>query len=188
MTCTTCHGSDGIQSPTLTLAESVLQVLRELVGVLKALPQEAYSQPGGAEFAHACIGGHVRHTLDHLRALGDGALTGLVEYDTRDRGTRIECDRDAAIAEVERLMGVYGPMRVIMQEQPLRLAIMPARDGRCVEVHSTLSRELAFVLSHTIHHNATVRSMATSRGIALPASFGYAPATLAYLDSDACAR
>ena len=173
---------------SLALTESVLALLRELASVLKALPEDIYTQPCGPTFSDATIGGHIRHSLDHLRALGDGVTTGLVAYDTRDRGTRIECDRDAALNEVERLLGVYGPMRVIMQELPLRLQIMPARDGQLITLHSTLSRELAFVLSHTIHHNATVRSMIANRGVALPASFGYAPATLAFLESSTCAR
>jgi hypothetical protein len=42
---------------------------------------------------------------------------------------------------------------------------------------STAGRELVFVISHTIHHNATMGVLLSEWGLALPQRFGYAPAT-----------
>ncbi|MEM7623450.1 MAG: hypothetical protein AAF235_09640, partial [Planctomycetota bacterium] len=57
---------------------------------------------------------------------------------------------------------------------------------------SSLGREAAFVLSHTVHHCAMIAVMARSLRIAVPERFGYAPSTVAHLggkgESKPCAR
>jgi uncharacterized damage-inducible protein DinB len=70
----------------------------------------------------------------------------------------------------------------------VRVSVMPRRNGEPVSLGSTLGRELAFVLSHTVHHNAMIRGMITSLGRPLPGAFGYAPSTLAHRDATPCAR
>jgi hypothetical protein len=50
-----------------------------------------------------------------------------------------------------------------------------------------VGRELAFVLSHTVHHNALIAIMAQTLGVPVPARFGYAPSTIAYLEKAECA-
>jgi uncharacterized damage-inducible protein DinB len=57
-----------------------------------------------------------------------------------------------------------------------------------VEVETSVGRELAFVLSHTIHHNALIGVMAMLLGAPLPDRFGYAPSTIAHLEKRSCAR
>jgi uncharacterized damage-inducible protein DinB len=42
---------------------------------------------------------------------------------------------------------------------------------------STLARELAFVLNHTIHHQAMIGLLASLHGCDVPDGFGYAPST-----------
>ena len=34
----------------------------------------------------ACIGQHLRHSLDHVNAILDGAESGVIDYDHRERG------------------------------------------------------------------------------------------------------
>ncbi len=57
-----------------------------------------------------------------------------------------------------------------------------------IAVPTSLGRELAFVMSHTIHHNALIGVIAKLLGIDVPERFGYAPSTLAYLETRRCAR
>jgi uncharacterized damage-inducible protein DinB len=57
-----------------------------------------------------------------------------------------------------------------------------------MEVETTVGRELAFVLSHTVHHNALIAVMARTLGVPVPDLFGYAPSTIAHLEKAACAR
>jgi uncharacterized damage-inducible protein DinB len=44
-------------------------------------------------------------------------------------------------------------------------------------VRSSVGRELAFVVSHTIHHCAVIALLLRDLGVAVPPRFGYAPST-----------
>jgi hypothetical protein len=56
------------------------------------------------------------------------------------------------------------------------------------EVETTVGRELAFVLSHTVNHNALIAVMALTLGVPVPDRFGYAPSTIAHLEEVTCVR
>lgn len=173
-----------MQSPPgagLHMALPVAELISELGRVLQSLAVEKYATPRGPLFLDASIGGHVRHTLDHVRALLQGIAAGTIDYDTRTRGTSVESDLGAALAEIRALVARLHAVAELPSGSPLAVRFKPTRDGEPVLVHSTLARELAFVHSHTIHHHATIRSMIISLGGQLPDSFGYAPSTLAFL-------
>ena len=178
----------------LALAAPLVQIMRELRELLGSISSDQYSARAGDLFANSTIGGHVRHCLDHARALIDGWRTGVVEYDHRARGTHIETDLPAADAELGRLIASVERLAKLDADESIGVSVMPTRDGLSITLSSTLARELAFVLSHTIHHNATIRSIALSLGSTVPVSFGYAPSTLAHQDvvngtrSTRCAR
>jgi uncharacterized damage-inducible protein DinB len=53
-----------------------------------------------------------------------------------------------------------------------------AADADPVVVGTSVGRELAYVLSHTIHHNAIVGAMVKTLGGTPPQRFGYAPSTV----------
>ena len=56
---------------------------------------------------------------------------------------------------------------------------------------SSASRELEFLLSHTVHHYALIGVICQLAGQTLPKDFGMAPSTLRHLQSQAdaaCAR
>jgi uncharacterized damage-inducible protein DinB len=46
-----------------------------------------------------------------------------------------------------------------------------------VAVRSTLARELLFVISHTIHHQALIAVLLSAAGRTVPEAFGLAPST-----------
>jgi uncharacterized damage-inducible protein DinB len=60
---------------------------------------------------------------------------------------------------------------------PIRLRTIAERGEAPVEVTTTASREIAFVIQHTIHHCALIALLLERRDIRVPASFGYAPST-----------
>lgn len=172
------------------LSLPVIELLRELAGVVAQLSPAQYTQRCGETFFNGNIGGHVRHCLDHIRAILDGFSVGVVDYDHRERGTSIESDPFAARDEIRRLRRLAEDLAQVEAAAPVRVAILPTRDGQSVNLMSTLGRELAFVLSHTIHHNAMIKGMAVALGLQLPQAFGYAPATLAHFDhsEETCAQ
>lgn len=174
-------GESGVEASRRALA-SVMQQLAELVAMLT--DEQYVARPCGR--VTGSIGGHVRHCIDHLALLLAAIDSGELNYDLRERGGRLETDRSAAAARIQELVARLErtPARL---DAPLRMSITLTRDGRALETHSTLGRELAFVQSHTIHHSAMIAVIAHSLGQSVPPEFGYAPATLEYLDHHACA-
>jgi uncharacterized damage-inducible protein DinB len=155
---------------------------REQAGVVSQLSPAQYTQRLGEQYFNGNIGGHVRHCLDHVRALLDGFPLGRVDYDHRERGTAVENDPLAARDEIRRLRRLASDQIDVPSAAPVRVSVMPTRDGHSVELVSTFGRELAFVLSHTIHHHATIKGMASALGVTLPRTFGYAPSTLSHIE------
>lgn len=176
------------------IAAPLAQIMLELRELVTGLSADQYSARASDLFANSTIGGHVRHCLDHARALVDGRRTGIVDYDLRARGTSIETDLATADAELGRLIASVEQLAKLDADCSIGVSVIPTRDGVSITLSSTLARELAFVLSHTIHHNATIRGIALASGRAVPAAFGYAPSTLAHHDggddtgSSRCAR
>jgi uncharacterized damage-inducible protein DinB len=159
--------------------------LRQLAELLAATSDEQYVQrPVGV--IPSSLGGHVRHCLDHFEALCSGAATGVMDYDDRARGTMVETDRSAALRSIRRLQDRVALLDASMLTRTVRVVSMLAGDGTSIEAPSSLGRELAFVLSHTVHHNALVAAMCRTLGIPIPERFGYAPSTVAHLDGSAC--
>jgi uncharacterized damage-inducible protein DinB len=156
---------------------ALARLLEEMARVVVQLTPEEY---GGSDIAgvSGSIGSHVRHCLDHVRALEFGVDRGLVDYDHRRRNTAVEHDRETAVlslmAAASRAAGI--PEAALRRTVVVRSLISAC--GISVEAASSVARELAFVVSHTIHHNAQIALLAHRAGAArLPRRFGVAPST-----------
>jgi uncharacterized damage-inducible protein DinB len=164
-------------STSASLAATALaDCLADLASVLERVSDLDYvaTPPGGVS---GTIGAHVRHCLDHVNAVLDPPPDGVVRYDGRRRQATLESDRRVAAAA---LRESAARLEALVQERadaPLVLESQVDRRGACVQVLSSLARELVFVLQHTIHHQALVALLLAGRGVAVPHTFGYAPST-----------
>src|SRR5262245_14685293 len=86
------------------IAGPLRAILDQLLDVLRILSRDQYAARMGPLFSDGTVGGHVRHCLDHVRALVDGRGAGIVDYDHRVRGTNVETDPSAACGELARLI------------------------------------------------------------------------------------
>jgi uncharacterized damage-inducible protein DinB len=165
----------------------IVAVLRQLADVIRTLTDEQYrSKPVGAVSSN--VGSHVRHCLDHVEALLASLEEGELSYDRRQRGTEVETNREAALEVIRRQERQLLAFRSHAERRPLRLSAMVSSGLPPTVVETTVGRELAFVLSHTVHHNALIAVMAQTLGIPVPERFGYAPSTIAHLEKAGCAR
>jgi uncharacterized damage-inducible protein DinB len=152
-------------------------VLGQVADVVRALSDDAFTAPGPRGVSGS-VGAHVRHCLDHVLALERALMTRDLDYDTRQRGGRIEIDRRAAIDAVDAARARVAILDDRWLPQPVHVRTQIAQDGRVILTRSTIGRELAFVISHTIHHNATISVLLHQQAeLATPAGFGYAPST-----------
>jgi uncharacterized damage-inducible protein DinB len=124
----------------------------------------------------------VRHCLDHVVALMSAIETGRLDYDDRKRGTDIESSRSAALQAMRTLESAALSITPDDLDRPVMHSVMLAVGQPAICVYSSVGRELAYVLSHTIHHNALVSAMVRTLGGTLPERFGYAPSTVAEME------
>lgn len=161
--------------------------LGALARVVSSIDPAEYGMPAPSG-SSGSVGAHVRHCLDHVSALESGMTTGCVDYDRRVRQTSVERDRAAGLAALaaarRRLVGC-DPARL---EDPVLVSVLLTRDAVPRLFVSTVGRELTFVISHTIHHSATIAVLLTARGCHLPPLFGVAPSTPVALEEAACVR
>jgi uncharacterized damage-inducible protein DinB len=165
----------------------LIGLLHQLFDLVESLSNEEYVlKPVGV--VPSSVGSHVRHNLDHVEALLHGLRDGEVKYDHRDRGTEVERDRVSALAEILRLEEELTDFPWHSVPRLVKQTALVAPDMPPVTTVTGAERELGFVVSHTIHHNAIIGIMAKLLGVELPTNFGYAPSTIAHQRSSACAR
>jgi len=149
--------------------------LRSLREVVDGLSIEVYRSVTSR--SSGSIGEHVRHCLDHARALLTGMSSGECSYDGRLRGTRIETDPRAAAIEMAMLSVALDRLEAVPADRPIRLQAIAQQGARPTDIRTTVGREIAFVIQHTIQHCAVIALLLEHRDIAVPPRFGYAPST-----------
>jgi hypothetical protein len=173
----------------MTLAAPVQPLaglLQQMRSMIERMDDDTYVLPAPGRTSGG-VGGHVRHCLDHIAALVHATRTGVVEYDRRQRGTDVETCRASAVDRIGELTARLGTLDSSMLDEPLLVETQIDPAGAMILTRSSVCREVAFLISHTIHHNAIVAQLLAGRAIALDARFGVAPATPAEPVS-VCAR
>jgi uncharacterized damage-inducible protein DinB len=125
------------------------------------------------------IGAHVRHCLDHVCALERGIVIGEVCYDHRERHTVVEHDVQLAVSRLHRAMARIRSLEDRLLEWPLMLRAQINDEGIEVRVPTSVGREVAFVISHTIHHSALIAVLLEQSELDVPLRLGVAPTTCA---------
>jgi uncharacterized damage-inducible protein DinB len=157
------------------------KLLRQLGEVIRRLNDAQYTQkPVGV--VESSVGAHVRHCLDHVRALLASTHSQQISYDHRDRGTAVETSRCGALAAIDEMVAELSALRSDVIDRPLRMSVMMSSNDEPIIITTTFGRELAYTLMHTVHHNALVATMVRTLGGWLPDRFGYAPSTQKHLN------
>lgn len=173
--------------PEPAAVRPLVALLRQLIELVERLTDEEYAcKPVGV--VESSVGGHVRHNLDHVEALLRGLRSGGVCYDHRDRGTGVERSRAAATEATRRLERELVAFPWARVPPRLQVTTLVAPDLPSIATETTPERELAFVVSHTVHHNALIAVMVKLLGGSVPAEFGYAPSTIVHNRSRPCAQ
>jgi uncharacterized damage-inducible protein DinB len=161
---------------TLTVLGSLLHLLNEMRSMIERIDDESYSAPARGRIAGG-IGGHVRHCLDHISAFIAATRIGFCAYDRRARGTAVETCRVAALRCILDVEADVLRLDNRLFEMPVDVETQVDTDGSFLVTTSTVGRELMFVISHTIHHNALIAHLLEEHAIDMGTRFGLALAT-----------
>ena len=162
----------------------LVALLDQLEWVLRRLDDAQYGAQRAVGISGS-VGGHVRHCLDHVSALIAGATAGMVDYDHRRRGTAVESCRATALIEIQRLTRDLRVLTSGLCDCPLELVAALDHDGARLSAPTSVGREVAFVVSHTIHHLAVIALLLRDLAVEVPPRFGYAPTTPAFAEATA---
>jgi uncharacterized damage-inducible protein DinB len=160
----------------MTARSIVNRQLDDIAAIVMSIGEAAYVARPIAEVSGS-IGEHVRHCLDHISVLVGAAPSMPLSYDRRERGTAVERDPAAALRLIMRLKSAIDRWHERSLDEPLCVSSMLTAAGDSVTGWSTLGRELAFVNSHTIHHQAMIAVLLSLLGLEVPDRLGLAPAT-----------
>jgi hypothetical protein len=165
---------------------TLLDLLDDMRTMIERIDDDSYAAPAPGRTGGG-IGCHVRHCLDHVGAFGAATRTGLCAYDRRARGTLVERCRASAIQRIDNLVSDLAHVGIDLD---VTVAVESQLDtnGTTVVTMSTLGRELVFVTSHTIHHNALIAHLLASHGVDMDERFGLAPATPSHPTCLPCAQ
>ncbi|CAI2765536.1 DinB family protein [Flavobacterium collinsii] len=155
------------------LLKSIRHSLDELNDLLSQLSDTDYAKPCPA-LNNSTIGEHIRHILEMFKGLENGYDVGIVNYDNRERNTRIQTETGYAkelITEIK--TELKSENKIIYLEQVI--------DGLSLRIQSNYYRELLYNLEHCIHHQALIKvAVLPFKNILVDENFGVARSTIEY--------
>ncbi len=148
--------------------------LEKACTIINALDDEIYSGMGGHE---SSIGAHMRHNLEFVNELLNGIAERRIDYNARLRDIRVEIDRGYAVEQMsfacQRLSSLTAGILATV-------VLVSSEVDEDVWHTSSVSREIEFLHSHTIHHYALVARRMADAGFTTDDTFGVAPSTLKF--------
>lgn len=166
-----------------TVAKENLLQIRKLLDCMTA--ENYIAKP--EILSGASIGQHVRHVLEFYILLLSGSHTGTLSYDKRERDVELENKPDKAIDTIDKLIDGFETIDI---DIPLLLEADCTSQGHSMnQIKSSVGRELAYCIEHSIHHQALIKAglIALNLGNTTDDYFGVAFSTIRYR-KDQCAQ
>lgn len=161
----------------MSLKAANTDILMQLAEVVSQLNDADYARPLPV-ISENTIGKHVRHILEFYELLVAGSQTSHLNYDRRQRDSRLETDPDEAlrrISLIDRAIHHLDLQQLLYMETDLS-----AEGAEPVGVPSSVARELLYNIEHAIHHMALIQVAVRDSfpAVELPAYFGVAWSTV----------
>ncbi|GIV34221.1 MAG: hypothetical protein KatS3mg031_1756 [Chitinophagales bacterium] len=144
--------------------------------LIKQLSAEQYCHPLSV-LSGFSIGQHFRHIIEFYLCLFGQLESGTICYDERKRDVRIESNPEFAIQCIE---SILADLQQLQTDKRLTLKFnLSCEDDTPVYGDTSLCRELAFVMEHSIHHQALIKiGLSHFPGITVDEQYGVAPSTI----------
>ena len=155
------------------------QNLEEIKKLVIQLSNQQYVY-GAKSLSDATIGQHIRHILEFYQSALNGLDSKIINYDNRKRNLLIETDRDVAIEMIDticsKLAMDFTDTHCVLEGN------FSANEGTETQIKTTIFRELAYCLEHSIHHQALIKVglLKLNSASFIDKTCGLAPATIRY--------
>jgi hypothetical protein len=129
------------------------------------------------------VGAHIRHIIEHYEAL-IFRNSEQINYDERARNELLENDPAEVVRQIKNMMRILERLKTSEIDHPLQVSCSGGSLGQDKYTYSSnVGRELCFLNSHCVHHLAIIKPTCMKLGVPLDEYFGYAPSTIAFLES-----
>ena len=160
--------------------------LYQLMDLLQRLSPEDYTRKPEI-LSGASIGQHVRHIVEFYLLLVSGSFTDLISYDKRERDFRLEASPEFAMATINAVLSGILTLNV---DSPVFIEADYTTDGASKNrIASSVGRELAYCIEHSIHHQALIKAGLIALGLKelTDEHFGVAYSTIRFRENK-CAQ
>jgi uncharacterized damage-inducible protein DinB len=158
-------------STEILIAENI-KVLREVQKLLERMDDRTYTKVDAPTFSSS-VGGQLRHCLDFYQCFLSGVKNGKVDYDQRARDEVTEQSRTRALERITTTTELLWKLSFAEDQAQLWV-----KQDSPYWSTSSRRRELQFLLSHLVHHQALVAVILRLQGFVPNEDYGVAPATL----------
>lgn len=160
--------------------------LEQLHDLLLKMPLKAYTAKPAVLYG-ASVGQHIRHILEFYLLMISGSIEGVISYDKRKRDLRIEIETEYAMAVVNKII---KSIDLLSEEDPVMFeGDFTANFSDSRSIKSSVGRELAYCIEHSIHHQALIKAGLIGMNMVelTDEYFGVAYSTIRYRDKS-CAQ
>jgi uncharacterized damage-inducible protein DinB len=168
------YGDATINPSTEILIAENIKVLREAQKLLERMDDRTYTSVDAPTFSSS-LGAQLRHCLDFYQCFLTGIKNGKVDYDLRERDEVTEQSRTRAIERIEATATMLWKLSLADEA-----ATLWVKQDSPYWSTSSLRRELQFLLSHLVHHQALVAVMLRLQGFVPNEDLGVTATTLAH--------
>ena len=161
------------------MKETAKDNLLQLRSLLEILGEAEYTTKHNI-LSGATIGQHMRHILEFYMLLVSGSFEGTISYDKRERNQKIETSLSFTVDTINLLIPALS---LLKEKDPVQLEADYTEDGSSGNiVQSSIGRELAYCIEHSIHHQALIKAGLIAAGLAhtVDINFGVAYSTIRY--------
>jgi uncharacterized damage-inducible protein DinB len=156
-----------------------IENLNDINELLNKINDDQYSRKSSI-LSGASIGQHIRHIVEFYICLLQGIDHGTINYDSRKRNYLTECRTKVAQEKIEEI--IHDLSFIDKDHYVILEGNYTAIEQETNKIKTTLLRELAYNLEHSIHHQALIKVGLKEQGLEhmINENFGIAPATLRY--------
>lgn len=159
-----------------------IDALEQARDIIESLTDDDYVRVIRPQF-QSSIGQHMRHILDAYAAL-QNAIEGnasCIDYEKRTRGSGVETNLHDALTVVDDVKSWLCSLSACQLNESYEAVhqVTNAKNGR-VFSSTTVERELIFLISHSVHHFALLRSMLSCMSYSISSELGKANSTICY--------
>ena len=154
-------------------------LINQLIIHLNRVSDVGYSEQHSL-LCGSTIGEHVRHIYNFPECLLQGVHSGVVNYDKRIRDTKLQSDKQYAIASLLNQSNYI--LNLDHYENKSLVLEVSTREGEISRMETNLRRELHYITEHTVHHMAILRMAMKFHfpKMEIDDSFGFAYSTINY--------